>query len=157
LRRSPLVGADLNFTGRHGWPQDRPVSRLRSPCLLDTNIIGNVTMPVRSEALVAWMAEQADEDLFISSLTVAEIRRGLLEKRAGKKRRELERWFSVPRAASAARRARASFRREGRPYLRAPDGRGDSDRPATEPTRNFVAPFPVRRYTNHSLRCTSCR
>jgi len=70
---------------------------LGSRRLLDTNIIGNVTMPVPSEALVAWMAEQADEDLHISSLTVAEIRRGLLEKRAGKKRRELERWFSRPK------------------------------------------------------------
>src|ERR1700690_1691619 len=49
-----------------------------------------------SDALVAWMADQSDEDLFISSLTVAEIRRGILEKPAGKKRRELERWFSGP-------------------------------------------------------------
>ncbi len=64
--------------------------------LLDTNIISNVTKPTPSETLVAWMAEQADEDLFISSLTVAEIRRGLLEKPAGKKRKELERWFSGP-------------------------------------------------------------
>jgi len=62
--------------------------------LLDTTIIGNITKPVPSEALVAWMAEQAGEDLFISSLTVAEIRRGILEKPAGKKRRELEHWFS---------------------------------------------------------------
>jgi predicted nucleic acid-binding protein len=62
--------------------------------LLDTNIISNVTKPVPSEALVAWMAEQADEDLFICSLTVAEIRRGVLEKPAGRKRKELERWFS---------------------------------------------------------------
>jgi toxin FitB len=38
-------------------------------------------------ALVAWMAEQPDENLFISSLAVAEIRRGVLEKPAGKKRR----------------------------------------------------------------------
>jgi len=42
------------------------------------------------------MAKQADDDLFISSLTVAEIRRGILEKPAGKKRRELERWFTGP-------------------------------------------------------------
>ena len=48
------------------------------------------------KALVAWMAKQADDDLFISSLTVAEIRRGILEKPAGKKRRELERWFTGP-------------------------------------------------------------
>ena len=65
-----------------------------SRSLLDTNIIGNITKPVPSEALIAWMTKQADEDLFISSLTVAEIRRGILEKPAGKKRRELERWFS---------------------------------------------------------------
>jgi len=64
--------------------------------LLDTNIISNVTKPVPSEALVAWMAEQTDENLFISALTVAEIQRGVLEKPAGKKRRELESWFSGP-------------------------------------------------------------
>jgi predicted nucleic acid-binding protein len=64
--------------------------------LLDTNIISNVTKPTPSEALLAWMAERADEDLFICALTVAEIRRGLLEKPAGKKRKELERWFSGP-------------------------------------------------------------
>ena len=64
--------------------------------LLDTNIISNVTKPAPSGALVVWMAEQADEDLFISSLTVAEIRRGVLEKPAGKKRDELESWFSGP-------------------------------------------------------------
>ena len=69
--------------------------------LLDTNIISNVTKPVPSEALVAWMAGQADEDLFISSLTVAEIRRGILEKPAGKKRKQLERWFSGPEGPPA--------------------------------------------------------
>ena len=40
------------------------------------------------------MSEQLDENLFISSLTVAEIWRGVLERPAGKKRKELERWFS---------------------------------------------------------------
>jgi hypothetical protein len=69
--------------------------------LLDTNIISNVTKPVPSEALVAWMAGQADEDLFIASLRVAEIRRGILEKPAGRKRRELERWFSGPEGPQA--------------------------------------------------------
>jgi hypothetical protein len=69
--------------------------------LLDTNIIGNVTKPAPSAALLAWMAEQADEDLFVSSLTVAEIRCGLLEKPAGRKRKELERWFSGPEGPQA--------------------------------------------------------
>ncbi len=47
------------------------------------------------------MADQADEDLFISSLTVAEIRRGLLEKQAGKKRTQLKSWFSGPEGPQA--------------------------------------------------------
>jgi toxin FitB len=72
-----------------------------SRSLLDTNIISNVTKPVPSEDLVAWMAEQADDDLFISSMTVAEIRRGILEKPAGRKRRELESWFSGPEGPQA--------------------------------------------------------
>ena len=36
------------------------------------------------------MNEQIDTDLFIASLTVAEIRRGILEKPAGRKRQQLE-------------------------------------------------------------------
>jgi toxin FitB len=62
--------------------------------LLDTNIISNIVRPVPSAALMAWMAAQADEDLFISSLTIAEVRRGVLERPPGRKRRELESWFS---------------------------------------------------------------
>ena len=62
--------------------------------LLDTNIISNVTKPLPSQPLLEWMADQADEDLFISSLSLAEVWRGILEKPAGKKRRELEEWFA---------------------------------------------------------------
>ena len=69
--------------------------------LLDTNIIGNATKPVPSEALIAWMSEQADENLFISSLTVAEILRGVLEKPGGKKRKQLEGWFAGPEGPQA--------------------------------------------------------
>ena len=64
--------------------------------LLDTNIISNVVKPHPSEALLAWWAEQRDEDLFISALSIAEIRRGILEKPRGKKRDALEAWFSGP-------------------------------------------------------------
>lgn len=62
--------------------------------LLDTNIISNVTKPVPSESLMAWMAEREDGDLFIATLTVAEIRRGILEKPEGRKRDALNAWFS---------------------------------------------------------------
>lgn len=46
-------------------------------------------------------AAQADEDLFISAITLAEIRRGLLERPTGRKRRELEDWFSGRNGPSA--------------------------------------------------------
>ena len=39
--------------------------------LLDTNIISNIAKPTPSESLLAWMADQTDDDLFIASLTVA--------------------------------------------------------------------------------------
>ena len=61
--------------------------------LLDTNIISNITKSIPSGSLVAWMSKQVDDDLFIASLTVAEIRRGVLETPAGKRRDQLEAWF----------------------------------------------------------------
>ena len=64
--------------------------------LLDTNIISNVVRPQPSEPLLVWWAEQQDERLFISSLTLAEIRRGILEKPRGKKRGALDAWFVGP-------------------------------------------------------------
>ena len=69
--------------------------------LLDTNIISNATKPAPSESLLTWMAEQIDENLFIASFTVAEIRRGILEKPSGRKRDTLEAWFVGPEGPSA--------------------------------------------------------
>ena len=69
--------------------------------LLDTNIISNATKPIPSQRLIDWMSEQIDEDLFISSLSLAEIRRGVLIKPIGKKRRELEEWFAGPEGPQA--------------------------------------------------------
>jgi len=64
--------------------------------LLDTNIISNVIKPAPSGSLLAWMSEQSDQYLFIASLTVAEIRRGALEKPAGRARDRLEAWLNGP-------------------------------------------------------------
>jgi predicted nucleic acid-binding protein len=69
--------------------------------LLDTNIISNFTKPAPSPTLIAWMAEQSDDDLFISSLTVGEVRRGVLEKPAGKRRDQLDAWFAGPQGPQA--------------------------------------------------------
>lgn len=69
--------------------------------LLDTNIISNITKSSPSPMLLTWMAEHDDDDLFIASLTVAEIRRGILEKPASKRRDELEDWFIGPEGPPA--------------------------------------------------------
>ena len=69
--------------------------------LLDTNVISDIAKPAPSPSLLAWMSEQVDEDLFIASLTVAEIRRAVLEKPAGKRRDALEAWFSGPEGPQA--------------------------------------------------------
>ena len=74
--------------------------------LLDTNIISNVVRPWPSESLLAWMAARHDEDLFIASLTVAEIRRGILEKPHGRKRDALDAWFAGPEGPEALFRDR---------------------------------------------------
>lgn len=69
--------------------------------LLDTNIISNVIKPEPSQALLAWLGAQRDDDLFIASLTIAEIQRGILEKPPGRKRSALDTWFSGPEGPPA--------------------------------------------------------
>jgi hypothetical protein len=69
--------------------------------LLDTNIISNVIKPQPSSALLAWLGAQQDDTLFIASLTLAEIQRGILEQPAGRKRNALDAWFSGPEGPRA--------------------------------------------------------
>ncbi len=69
--------------------------------LLDTNIVSNITKPQPSRPLLEWMMEQEDDSLCIASLTLAEIRRGILAKPDGRKRRELELWFAGPTGPEA--------------------------------------------------------
>lgn len=69
--------------------------------LLDTSVISNVTKPAPAQSLVDWLAEQVDENLFVSSLTIAEIWRGVLERPIGRKRDQLEAWFTGPEGPRA--------------------------------------------------------
>jgi toxin FitB len=69
--------------------------------LLDTNIISDVIKPEPSKSLLAWMGTQRDDELFIATLTVAEIRRGILEKPRGKRRNALDAWFAGPEGPQA--------------------------------------------------------
>ena len=69
--------------------------------LLDTNIISNIVKPQPSDPLLAWMARRQDSDLFVASLTIAEIWRGVLEMPRGKRRDALEGWFLGPQGPQA--------------------------------------------------------
>ncbi len=69
--------------------------------LLDTNIISNIIKPQPSPSLLAWMDKQKDDDIFIASLTIAEIQRGILEKPRGRKRTALDVWFNGPEGPQA--------------------------------------------------------
>jgi toxin FitB len=52
------------------------------------------------------MAGQDDGNLYICSLSLAEIHRGVLEKPAGEKHKELEEWFAGPEGPQALFRGR---------------------------------------------------
>lgn len=69
--------------------------------LLDTNIISNTVKPTPSSSLLTWMEAQRDDDLFISSLTVAEIHRGILALPEGRRREALSAWFAGPEGPQA--------------------------------------------------------
>lgn len=74
--------------------------------LLDTNIISNPLKPRPSDSLIAWLDDRADEELFTCSMNLGEIWSGILELPVGKKRREIETWFTGPRGPQAFFRGR---------------------------------------------------
>jgi predicted nucleic acid-binding protein len=63
--------------------------------LLDTNVVSEPTRPRPDARVIAWFAAQPDETLFISALTLGELRRGILQLTEGRKRRELLRWLET--------------------------------------------------------------
>jgi predicted nucleic acid-binding protein len=62
--------------------------------LLDTNIISESAKPQPTPAIMDWLQVQRAADLFITTLTVAEIWRGILGLRSGRRRTALEAWFA---------------------------------------------------------------
>jgi toxin FitB len=69
--------------------------------LLDTNVINHIISPEPSDRLIEWMTKQHDYNLFIASLTVAEIWQAILEMPKGKQRKALESWFPSPEGPNA--------------------------------------------------------
>ncbi len=69
--------------------------------LLDTNIISEAVRPRPAPAVLDWLGAHPDSTLYIAALTLAEIRRGILELPAGRRRHELEAWFNGPEGPQA--------------------------------------------------------
>jgi toxin FitB len=74
--------------------------------LLDTNILSEALKPRPSAAVAEWLQDREDTDLFIATLTVAEIWRGVLTTPIGRRRGELEMWFAGPEGPQALFRDR---------------------------------------------------
>ncbi len=63
--------------------------------LLDTNVVSEPTRRRPDARVMEWFTAQPDEALFISVLTLGELRRGILLLDAGQKRRALLRWLET--------------------------------------------------------------
>lgn len=53
--------------------------------LLDTNLISEPWKPVPDQAVIAWLDDQAIETLFLSAITIAELRLGIAAMPSGKR------------------------------------------------------------------------
>lgn len=62
--------------------------------LLDTCVICEPTRKAPSPRVLAWLDRQAEESLYLSVLTLGEIRKGVALLPAGSKRKRLERWLA---------------------------------------------------------------
>jgi toxin FitB len=62
--------------------------------LLDTNVISEVRRPHPHGAVVAWLLDQQDEQLFLSAVTMGELQAGIERTRRQdpSKAREIEKW-----------------------------------------------------------------
>lgn len=61
--------------------------------LIDTNVVSEPTRRQPEPRVLDWFAAQPSEALFISALTLGELRRGILLLDEGRKRRALLRWL----------------------------------------------------------------
>jgi len=64
-----------------------------SAYLLDTNVVCETTRPEPSERVLNWLEAQAPESLFISALTLGEVRHGALRLDDGRRKQALLEWI----------------------------------------------------------------
>ena len=62
--------------------------------LLDTNVVSEWAKPQPNPGVVAWLHEADEDRLFISVVTLTELRYGIERLQAGARRQRLDRWLS---------------------------------------------------------------
>jgi len=62
--------------------------------LLDTNVISELIVPRPDPRVIDWFDEADEDELFISVVSIAEIRRGIEMMASGRKRERLDAWSS---------------------------------------------------------------
>ena len=62
--------------------------------LLDTNVVSEWTKPRPDAGVVTWLAEADEDRVFISVITLAELRHGIERLPAGARRQRLDRWLT---------------------------------------------------------------
>ncbi|HEX4573479.1 MAG TPA: type II toxin-antitoxin system VapC family toxin [Gemmatimonadales bacterium] len=61
--------------------------------LLDTNVVSEWTKPRPNAGIVAWLSQVDENEVFLSVVTFAELRRGIERLSAGARRRRLDEWL----------------------------------------------------------------
>ena len=61
--------------------------------LLDTNVVSEWTKPRPNAGVIAWLAEADEDRIFISVITIAELRHGIERLPAGARRNRLDTWL----------------------------------------------------------------
>lgn len=61
--------------------------------LLDTNVISETIKPRKNKKVIDWLSSVDNDDLFISVLTLGEIKRGIEKLNIGQKKHKLVNWL----------------------------------------------------------------
>jgi toxin FitB len=61
--------------------------------LLDTNVISESSKPRPDAGVLAWLAANNEDDLFLSTITITELRYGIEKLASGKRRTQLDGWL----------------------------------------------------------------
>ena len=63
--------------------------------LLDTNVVSEVIKPIQDSVVMRWLEEHEERSLFLSVLTIGEIRKGIMRLPDGFRKSALEKWLTT--------------------------------------------------------------